>query len=325
MTVPVVQLPIDGGENADLAAQAEKVKEQAKGLADILSAGMKRENIDQPPPPEVPAAAAAVEAPVVQEPISDAEMTEVESLLSEMGIDLGIRAADVTPELRPAYEALVQSAVALAEDTMRRQLEASESSMQFNQFKESVEKSPDRLLLSLAMSHPQLVSQTAELVNQMTTNPEVKAAVLRELEVELKFQEANRKEILLNEREKRMKAQQVISATRRAAREHGVDYDMAEKFVAMTVQANGGDLNPNEVSEIVQGLKPKTVSARPKVISPAQVTAIKTAPTTSVAAAQSTTPGSLSPGLRDGERKHSGGGFRSIVKEAMARVTGSGQ
>lgn len=322
-----VIIPADGGEGAAAAADAQAAKEQAKSIAGILAEGMKRENIDQPAPvaPVAGVAGEAVDEAVAPAPITDEELTEVEGVLQELGIDLGIRSADVPPEMRPAYEALVQSAVAVAEDTLARQLEASEGRFQYQQFRDSVEKAPDRLLLAMAMSHPQLITQAADLVAKMNEDPQVKQSVLRELEIELKLQEANRREAMLGEREARMKAQQVISATKRAARETGVDFETAEKFVALAVTANGGDLDPAEVREIVQSIKPKG-APRPRVVTPAAAAAARGAPAAAVGGSQAAAPAAtpapapLSNGLKPGERRFSGGGFRQIVREAVARL-----
>ena len=323
-----VVLPADSGEAAGAAAAAAESKEQAKGIADILAAGLKREGIDQPAAAtaETEGTTAAATETVAPEPITDTELTEIEGVLQELGIDLGVRSADVPAELRPAYEALLQSAVAVAEDTLSRQLEASEGRLQYEQFRDSVEKSPDRLLLALSMSHPELITQAADLVAKMNEDPAIKQSVIRELEIELKLQEANRREAMLTERERRMKAQQVISATKRAAREAGVDFETAEKFVALAVTANGGDLEPSEVSEIVQSIKPKS-SVKTRVVTPAAAAAARGTPTTSVSqtvapAATPATPGT-SAGLKPGERRFSGGGFRQIVREAVARLGAS--
>ena len=328
MSAPVVP-DIASVETADRAAQAANSKEITQSLTDILAAGFKRENIDQPAPaagsPEAVAAAAAAAGtgtPAAEATgYDDNDFTEAEKVLSEMGIDLGVSYKDIPPELRPQYERLINSAIDVAEDTLGKQINASEGQREFDEFKDRVEKSPDKLLLSMVLSHPQLVSQASALVQQMQENPAVREAVIREIEVEMKLQEANRKERMLIEREKRMKANQVISATRRSAREHAVEYGVAEKVVALAIQANGGDLSPDEVDGIVRELKPVAPAqrvVRPQVVSPAQAAAAKTAPNGAVAGAQAASP--LSAGLTEAERKYSGGRFRGIIRDAMARL-----
>jgi hypothetical protein len=319
----------DGGEAAAAAADAAQVKSDAQRMADIVAAGMKREGLDQPPPVEDPnavqAAGTETTEEVVEEPITAEELTEVEGVLAELGIDLGINSADVPEALRPAYERLIDSAVSVAEDALRRQLEASASTREIEQFKESVEKSPDRLLLSLAMKHPDLITKAAELVGQMQADPRVKEQVIHEVEVELKLQEADRKSRMLDEREARIKASQVIAATRRAARDTGIPYNMAESYIAAMVKANGGSLKPEDVPGLLEELKPKKPVVKQKVVNPAVLAAAKAAPAGAVAGSQAVTPtNTISPGLKDGERKHSGGGFRALVREAMKRTANIG-
>lgn len=330
MTAPNVS-GIEVVEGADRAADAANSKAITQNLTEILAAGFKRENIDQPPAdgaaPDPNAAAAAVAAAGTGVDAGPAgydenDFEEAEKVLSEMGIDLGVSYRDVPVELRPQYERLINSAIDVAEDTLGKQIHASEGQREFDEFKDRVEKSPDKLLLSMVLSHPQLVSQASALVQQMQENPAVRDAVIREIEVEMKLQEANRKERMLAEREKRLKANQVISATRRSAREHAVDYATAEKVVALAIQANGGDLSPDEVDGIVRELKPAAPAQRvirPQVITPAQAAAAKAAPQGSVSGAQAT-PSTLSPGLTEAERKYSGGRFRGIIRDAMARL-----
>lgn len=325
-------------EGAEAAAGKESTKSAAQTIAAAITAGMK----DSDQRKEAQAALDAdqrLEALPVEKTgedagaedvgaeetdttvYDDAEMAEVEKVLKEIGLDIGVAAADLPAELRPAYAKIVQSVADLAERAMSQQLEASAQISAVNEFKTRLEQSPDRLLLSLAVTKPDAFKKAVEMFSTMEQDPRVKELVLRELEVEARQQETERRERGFTERERRTKANQVIGETRRAARIHGVDYALAEKVVALAVQANGGDLDVADVSDLVKDLRPATAQTK-RIVTPTKAAAVKAAPTQSVDTGKGA-GADLSPGLKEGGREKGGGRFRQLIGEAFSRVRSS--
>ncbi len=336
MTAAIAPEGIAALEAAEAAADKAGTKDTARTLSQIIADGMKAGIPEKTETPEgVVGEEAKVEGEGAQTPetgaeepvaeaISDEEMTQVEEALSAVGIDLGMKAADIPEDQREFYNRVIYSLVPVVEDALTKQIEASDNIRQAQEFKTKLEESPDRLLLALAMKNPKIIADAAALVAEMEADPRVKETVRRELEVELRLSEAERKEKMLEERGIRYKAQQVISATRRAAREANVPFELAEEFVALAIQANGGDLSPEEVPEIVSGLKkhaPK-LAPRPKVVSPAKAQATKTAPSGAVAGQQGAASVPSQTKV-DPSRERSGGVFRGLVKNAVARLSGN--
>ncbi len=290
---------------------------------------------------EAAAAAAAAQQPQegVEPPVETVPIEEIEGALAEAGIDLGISAKDVPKELMPAYEKLLENAVEVAQNILSRELAASDARRQIEDFGKRLQEAPDKLMMALAVNQPEVFNKVSALIAEMNTDPRIKDSVLRELASEARLAEAQRRETLMEEQVKRTKANQVIAATKRAARQYSVDYNTAEKIVALAVQANGGDLDVAEVDGIVQELtglnraRAAAVTAG-KVITPAKAAAVKGAPAgpaagtgaapVAVQPGKPVTPATpaASPGLLDGSSRREGGGgvFRSLIKNINARI-----
>lgn len=320
------------------AADAASTKSLAAKMAAAVAQGLQTDKPAQTPAEQAAAttedtsgqstepAAETVEAPAAEEPTAEAKaLTEVERVLQEAGIDIGITAADVPEELHPAYERMLQSVIDFAERGMAEHLEATKAMRQVEEFKQRLESAPDRILLALAVSRPDIFQKAVETFNAIQTDEGQKALVIRELETEAKYQDAIRRENLMGERERRIKANQVIAATKRSSRQHGIEYTLAEKVVALAVQANNGDLDVSDVDGIVSELKPavkKPITVKPKVQSPAKQDAVAKTP-----AQQTPTTSTPSPGLEDktNNRVKGGGKFRQLIGDAMTRLGGGQQ
>jgi len=312
-------------------ADVAGTQEAARRMAKVIAEGMKDEKTEttklegeatkatEATEAAGAEAAEATETAEVEEE-EQVDLTETEKILAEAGIDLGMAAGEVPAELLPVYSRLVQSGVDLVQNAMAQQLEASQAVKQVEEFAERLEKSPDKLLLMLAVTKPEVFAKAVEVFNEMQQNERVKDMAIKELQSEARLQEANRKETLLVEYERRTKARQVIAATRQASRIHGVPFELAERVVALAVQANGGDLDVGEVSTIVSELKAAPRKAvKTKVASAEKVTATKGANTTEIAG----TKGTTSTGLKEATERDKGGGiFRRLVKEASAKIKG---
>jgi hypothetical protein len=263
-----------------------------------------------------------------------AQYEEIEAALLEAGIDLPITAKDLPKEALPKYEQLLNGLIDVAQTTLTQQLEASQALNAVNAFSERLKEAPDKILLALAVNQPEVWGKVSKVVEEMQGDPRVKDLVLRELAVEAQRMEIQRQQQMSQEEVRRAKANQVIAATKRASRIHGVPFENAEKFVAMAVRANGGDLSVAEVDGIVKELNTANkakVAASTKVITPQKVAATKTAPTVAVGDTQGQGGGapvsrgpSVSKGLVDGtsEREGGGGRFRSIIKGINAKLGG---
>lgn len=310
------------------AVDAQATKDAAKTMAAILADGIKKTEIsptetqvtEEVKPETQPTATEELTQDAVEEaPIRD--LTEVEKVLQDAGIDIGITAQDVPVELHPAYERMIQSVIDFAERGLNERLEASRALQQVEAFKQRLESSPDKIILALAMSRPDVFAKVMELYQAAEQDPQRKELIMRDLEAEAKYQEADRRERLMDERDRVIKARQVIAATKRAATAHGVTYELAEKVVALAIQANKGDLDVADVNGIVSELRPaKKIVIKPKIQSPAKQEAVKTAPTGEVTPAPAT-----SPGLEDktNNRPRGGGRFRQLISDAVSRLNAS--
>lgn len=345
MTDPVTQ--IEQGEQRNEGADT---KTRAARMASIIAEGMgvKPAVEGQPAPtttgvapapvqeavvegeqPVVqPAAGAAAAAPAAEaEPIEEVvDIGEVERVLAQAGIDLGINSTEIPAELLPVYDRLVRSAVDVAEAAMSERMQATESVRQVEEFSRQLEEQPDRLLLALALNRPEAFQKAIEVFGEMQQDARVKEMVVKELQSEARLREAERKERLMDEYSKRTKAGQVIAATKRAARVQNVPYSLAEKVVALAVQANGGDLDVGEVDGIVGDLAGELTGRKPaaklRIATPGKAAAVRTAPTNEVGAGTATpTATPAKPGISKGLTEatpHQR--IKGIVSAALAKL-----
>lgn len=280
-----------------------------------------------PTPQATPAAtpAAAVAEPVAEEPLSP-ELEELNRAIEEAALDLGVHPRDVPVELLPAFEKMVQSTLEIRAAAQAERMEAADQVEQVQEFARQLKESPDRLLLTLAVSNPEIFSAAIETFNEMQNNPKYKDMVVRELQSEARLREAERRERVFTDSAQRERANKVIHATKVASRKHGVPYEVAEQIVASTITANQGRFEPAQVegvvSKLAADLKAKGFarSVTPRVATPAKVAAQSTAPNSEVGgaaappAAQSTT---ASAGLTE-TTPH--GRLRSIIRGVTSRM-----
>ena len=332
--VPGVVASPDGGESAGAVADAAATSHAAQTMASIIAKGLSRDAPPTTPTPDAAAAAAATPTPAAAAPAPNAaavaaaaasapDVTEVETVLSELGIDLGVKRAELPAELQPMYDRVVTNLAGVVENELAQVMEASESQRRMKDFSDALEKEPDKLLLAIAINKPEVFTQVAAVVQQMQSDPNHRDLVLRELTAAARERDAIRREAMLNERDKRVKARQVIAATASASREMGVDHDLAEKVVALAIQANGGDIDLASVKGIVADLKPSGAAAV-RVASPASIAAARTAPTGAVAGAPAA--GAASPGLTPATDRAGGGGkFKTLVHSALQKAVQAAQ
>lgn len=342
MTAPLLDSPVSDAPPDGLDTHASATR-----MASIIAAGVAgREPTLAPggaaaPPepapgaapviPSAPAAAtpapAAVAEPVVPAPavaapepeaFSDEQFLEVEKVLSELGVDLGVDRAGLPPEMLPAYSRLVQSAVDMSQRELSERLAASEAQRQVTELGERLEKEPEKLLLAVAISKPDVFEKVIQIFQAMQQDPQHRDLVLRELETDARSRELARREASYTERDIVTQARQVTTATKIACRKANVPFEMGEKVVALAIKANGGRLEPSEVDGIIGDLKGFIIQpAAPKpVAAVAKVATVGAAPAAPVA-------GSAAPAVvTEPVLPRVGGGsvFRNLIRDANAKI-----
>lgn len=340
MTFPGDVTVVDaGGDAASAAADAANTKGLAATLASKMAAAATATAkpdaaavVD--PNAAVPAtdAGTTVEdatattgaAPVTEEPKTEdtPSLTEIEEALQAVGVDLGISAKDVPPELLPAYQKLVQTASDMAQELVEQSLVATQQQQAVEDFRKKLEENPDRILLTIAATRPDIFQKAVETFTEMQNDPRAKDIVVRELQSEARLREAERREAALNQRDQRARAMRVVAETKRAARKYGVNYEIAEKVIAMAVEANQGQFDVTDVDSVVADLRPAKPTAAPRLATPQKVAAAAAAPSKSVATA---TPAPTSPGLEAGKARQGGGGvFGKLIRAANQRLSTPG-
>lgn len=257
----------------------------------------------------------ATQADTQQTPLS-----EMERVLQEAGIELGIDTATLPVELHPAYERMTQAIADYTQEVLAERLEARNLTRQVEEFSQQLEKDPSKLLLSLAVTRPEAFEQAAKLFADMQQDARLRETVVRELQSEARLREAGRREAMFVEREKTQQARMVIAATKRASRMHNVPYETAEKVVALAVRANGGDLEVSDVDGIVRELRSLRPAPKPRVATTGKVDAVNKAPTNEVGTQTPATSKGLTEPVN---REKQGGTFRSLIRDAMSRITGT--
>lgn len=340
---------IVGGEASDAAAAAAATRGQAKALAATIAAATFGQPAPDstgragvvvtptpPPPPQstdtappaqpagtVDAAPAGTEAgaaveEVVEEAAEDRpSLSEVEKALSEVGIELGVNSAELPLELVPAYEQLVYSTVDAIQDLIGQQVEAAQAIKAVQDFRERLDKAPEKVLLTLAVSQPEVFKEVIRIFGEMEAEPRIKEAVVRELQSEARLQEADRKEAALLQRDARLKGRAVAAATRRAATKHGVPVAVAERVVAAIVTGNGGNLEVSDVDAIVADLRSQPKTTQKRIVTPARAAATAAAPG-SPAAPGATPPGTATPSA--GLQINPGSKIRQVIRNAFSRI-----
>ena len=292
---------------ADPAAEAA-----AQAAADIAAAAPTKtpEQIAA----ETAAAVTAAASATTEEDFTDEQFSEAEKTLVELGVDLGVDRSTVPPELMPAYGKLVQSAIDLSQAELTERLSAHEANRQLQEFGERMEKEPEKVLLAIAITKPDVMEKVVQIFQQMQGDESYRDLIVREMQTDARDRDISRRENTLQKQDMMVKARQVTAATRVACRQQGVPFEMGEKVVALAIKANQGKLEASEVAGIITGLKGfvTTQAARPKplVAAPTKVATQGTAPGAPVA-------GTLAPQTTTEPapvRQGGGGVFRNLIR-----------
>lgn len=251
-----------------------------------------------------------------------AQLAEVEEAFAELGVELGVKAADLPPEMLPAYSKFLAHASDLVQQSLERELRAEEVFASAEQFNQRLQANPLHILLGIALSKPEVFNNAVASVQRMGQDPEYKDVVVRELANEVRQADLDRRESALKKSSQHTKVQQVISTTRRAAAKYNIPVDVAEEIVAGAIEARGGNIELGAVEAIVAKFAGRLQNAkpRPKIVTPRKAAAMKKAPTASVAGSRPAPANS--PGLKDGSARPKGGGnFRNLIRQSMSRIS----
>ena len=262
-----------------------------------------------------------------EEVFTPEQVTALEQALTAAGVQVAVPIADIPEELRPQYVDALEQALNIVQDAQEREMAAREQSLAVEELSEKLQKSPDKVLLALAMTHPKIFEQVAQLVQEAAEDPRMRDLILRELQVEARQQDSIRRERTLQERDIAAKARVVIAATKRASQKYNVPWKTAEKVVSLAVQANGGDLDPSAVDVLVKELEVPGATRHRKVVlaETKAAQAQRAQPVVKPQTTPSTTPKQASPGLdvANQKRERGGGMFRKLVGDATRRLASS--
>jgi hypothetical protein len=249
-----------------------------------------------------------------------ADFADLEASLAEQGVSLPDVSA-IPADLRGAYREVLASINEAMLPISQRDQEAALAIEEVETFKERLEKDPGNILVTLALTNPDVFKQATETFERMQEDEAFKDLVVREITASSRLAraEATERNQLLSSR--REKGRQATVLTRQAAARHGVDSAVAERYIASQVTAGGGDLDLNAIDSLVAELKgtaPRALPTPPRAVSPDAVQRAAAAPTQPVEGAQ---PAGTSPGLTpDPPAPKRGGKFRELVRVAARKT-----
>ncbi len=317
---------------SDQIIEADRAREAAEAEAEEVEPillpvdefGQPVEPTEEPPAVETPPAEVVTQPATEEVPV---EMDETWFALQEIGIDLGVKRTDLPAEVQPAYDKLAQAALVAAESYSGKMNELTAAQLQVQQFAEKLSEDPAKVLLTLAVTSPDAFRSAVETFEEMETDPKTKDLVLRELQAEAKLAAAQRSEDMYRNAHIQTQVKQITNATRVAAERHNVDAGLAERMVALQIQANKGAIEISTVDNIVAQLKPRNAAPATVVATPAKVAAVAAAPPTQAIAGtgtpvvESAIADQASPGLTTATHNP----FMSLVKSASARIGRTGE
>lgn len=304
----------DGGvDAADLAREA--ASEITEGLMQETE-GQEFQQEEMFEPEEMGEGQEVEEQPQLQEP---EEYDETFSRLQELGINLGMSPSEIPAELRPVFDRISNEALLAFESMQQRVNEVEMARAEMRQFAEKLEKDPQKILLTMAITKPEQFQQAIQAYEEMQADERYRNMIIRELQAEAKLSAAERQQIVYEQRARNQKVQVVTKATHAAADKLGVDRELAERMVAMQIQANGGDIDPRAVEGVVASLRPKGPS--PRTTTQQKMQQVKRAPNAPVEGTGKPAPKSAiqseaSPGLTKASRNP----FLDLVRDAGRRL-----
>lgn len=203
-------------------------------------------------------------------PVPGSVLTEADiATLTEMGLDIPSLPADATLEMQDMYNSLVQNVIDTQYTTQRHVLDAQEAILQMQDLKNmlSTEDGQQKMLLSMAMSNPELFGRASEIVERMSSDSDYAESVKRQMEADMRMQALERKEQAFAQTQIERRAKQVENHVVRQARRYGIDESMAKELVVSRIFRNESergqrDITFEEIDQIVGGIA-KRYGSRP--------------------------------------------------------------
>jgi len=328
MTAPLTTDPAAAGTDPSSLSATDAAREIAKAAVASAAAA------PPPPPAGDPAAddAAAVAAAAAtddgeggaavtaEEVVAAAEeagvpFQDVLETLTQWGI--AVTTDEIPADAYPVADKLLRS-IRDGVNPLIHEVEQSRIAQdEVEQFKQRLAQNPQSVLLTLAVTKPEVFGEVREIVERMESAPEFKESVLMRLDVEAREAKLQSQERRSTQQQMETKGRQATALVTAAARRHGVAVEHAERYVSAMVQAQGPDkFDLTTIDSLVAELRPAApVKKAPKAVTPAAAAAARSAPPpagTQQPPAAPATPTSTPPNV--------GGDISKWVRDAGSRV-----
>jgi hypothetical protein len=335
---PVVLTPNDGVDAAATARALIKAAQAAPAPAPApipahaapAPAPVQTPPVEPAPPPVTaegapPAEGQTVTPEQVAEVVEETGVPYADVVDALAGYGIAVQADDVPVELQDRFGQLLSATrdavLPVFEDREALNFEREE----IRGFKQRLAEKPESILLSLAVAKPDVFQKVAELAVQMQADPDVKQRVLHELEVEAREARLNAREARMNAGQLEEKGRRATALTRAAAAKHGVPFEVADRYVAAHVQAEGPEaFDLTSIESLVKEFKPAMPKPQvPRMVTPVQAQKVQQTPPATAGGAPPV-PGASSGLNPDANQPGRGGFIRGLMKEAAARVRAAG-
>lgn len=254
------------------------------------------------------------------------------SMISE--VELPVSIDEVPEEFVPIYAELAQSIIDTQQHASKQVADAQYA---LNEMKDFVQgfQTPEgrqRLLLGMAMNAPDVFNDAVEVVQRMQDDPQYAEAVKKNLEADIKLEQAQRAQRTFQQQQISQKAHQVESRATRLAKSYGIDEAWAKELVAQRILANEArtgvrDITLAEVDEVIQSTAKRMGRQRRHVKRPATTRKESQSPTRPVEGAgkdASSQPAPSRSGPSPQPPQHHADSLRAAVRRSADRIRKSG-
>ena len=281
-----------------------------------------------PTPPAEPGATPPVESVAVVTPEDAAAVAAETGVSFEEVVDtltgygIAVETEDVPDDLRDRYGKLLEGVRGVLAPVFERDSRNKAQIQQNEAFRTRLDEKPDSILLSLMVHKPEAFDKAMEIAERAKSDEEYKVTIRREVELEARESHLTARETRFTEGELEEKGRRASVAVEKAARRHGIDVAVADRYIAGMVNAEGADFKLSDIDGYVSQLKPKTAVPRPPpMVTPAAAAAATATPTAPAAGETPPAPPGESSGLTNETNQPGRGGFlRGLIKDAGARV-----
>ena len=250
--------------------------------------------------------------------------TEAVQALAEMGI--AVETEGIPTELHERFGEILQSVKAAVDPTLEVTDKQRAQLKRLHAFEQRLDQKPESVLLTLMIKKPEAFQRVMEVAERAKDDPDYRAQVVKEVELEARESHLNARESTQTEREIERQGRLAEAATNAAAKRHGVDPDVADRYIAGMIGASGRDaFDISGIDEYVKQLRPKAAPAppTPRVMTPAAAAAVLETPTAPVGGDAPPAPPGTSSGLTtEVTQPQRGGTVRGLIRAAAQRVDG---